>query len=183
MTYHKFVMQFLEGLFSFNCNLFTYTVTMGDVFKAGTEKPADIMKFRAINNTTVLGINKLHKGGFTVLFNRKDIVNQLQDTGVEFEFTVALADDATIAKQTFSILVPHVSLTFVPTEDSHLKEIEECNELPTGIITKARQIKPISRRAPEQRAAHAIFALKDPNIANICIRDGLRVCGLRIYLS
>ena len=81
------------------------------------------------------------------------------------------------------MLVPRIPLTFDPTEDSHLREIEECNELPKGTIFKARWIKPINRRTPEQRAAHAIFALKDPKLANICIRDGLRVCGLRIFPS
>ena len=90
------------------------------------------------------------------------MVNWLQDTGVEFEFTVALADDATIAKCTFSVLIPHMPLTSDPTEDSHLREIEKCNELPTGTIVKARWIKPINRRALEQRVAHAIFTLKRP---------------------
>lgn len=134
-------------------------------------------------DVTVLEINKLRKGGFTVLFSGKEVVSWLQDEGVEFEFTVALADDASIAKRTFSMLVPRIPLTFDPTEDSHLREIEECNELPKGTIIKARWIKPINRRTPEQRAAHAIFALKDPKLANICIRDGLRVCGLRIFPS
>lgn len=134
-------------------------------------------------DTTIVEISKLRKGGFTILFNGKDVVNWLQDTGVEFEFTIALADDATIVKRSYSILVPRVPLTFDPTEENHLREIEECNELPEGTIIKARWIKPINRRAPEQRAAHAIFALKDPKITNICIRDGIRVCGLRIFPS
>ena len=136
-----------------------------------------------LQNTTVLEINKLRKGGFTVLFSEKEVVSWLQDPGVEFEFTVALADDASITKRSFSMLVPRIPLTFDPTEDSHLREIEECNELPEGTIIKARWIKPINRRTPEQRAAHAIFALKDPKLANVCIRDGLQVCGLRIFPS
>jgi hypothetical protein len=79
--------------------------------------------------------------------------------------------------------VPHIPLTFDPTEAGHLQEVEECNELPTGSIIKARWIKPAYRRAPEQRATHTIFALKDVMTANICIRDGLYICGLRICPS
>ena len=48
-------MQFLEGLFPFNCNSLMYTVAVGDVLEAGPEKPADITKFGAIDNTKRLG--------------------------------------------------------------------------------------------------------------------------------
>ena len=51
MTYHEFITQFREGLSPFDGNMFTYAVAMGQVFKVRSEKPADIMKFRAIDNT------------------------------------------------------------------------------------------------------------------------------------
>jgi hypothetical protein len=131
----------------------------------------------------VLEISKLRKGGFTILFKEKEIVDWLNNAGVESNFTSALAEDATITKCNFPILIPCIPLTFDPTEDSHLREVEECNELPTGTIVKARWIKLVYRRAPEQRSAHAIFALKDVATANICIRDGLYVCSLHIRPS
>ena len=109
-------------------------------------------------DTTIVEISKLYKGGFTILFNGKDIINWLQDTGVEFKFMIALADDATIAKRSYSILVPRVPLTFDPAEENHLREVEECNELPEGTIIKAQWIKPINRRALEQRAAHSMYS-------------------------
>jgi hypothetical protein len=113
----------------------------------------------------------------------KEIVDWLQDASIEFEFTLALAKDTTIMKHNFPILVPCIPLAFDPTEDGHLREVEECNELPTGTIVKARCIKPAYRRAPEQRSAHTIFALKDVVTANFCIRDGLYVCGFCIHPS
>ena len=51
MTYSKFSTQFCEGLRPFDGNLFTYGVTMRDVFKVRLKKPADITKLRAIDNT------------------------------------------------------------------------------------------------------------------------------------
>jgi hypothetical protein len=131
----------------------------------------------------VLEISKLRKGGFTILFKEKEIIDWLNNTGVEFNFTSALAEDATITKCNFPILIPHILLMFDPTEDSHLREVEECNELPTGTIVKARWIKPAYRRASEQRLAHTIFVLKDVTTANICIRDSLYVCSLCICPS
>ena len=134
-------------------------------------------------DTTIVEISKLRKGGFTVLFKHKEMVDWLQDSGVEFDFTSQLADDAMIIKRTYSILVPRVPLTFNPDDEKHLREVEECNEFPEGTIAKARWIKPINRRAPGQKSAHVIFAVKEVGIANVSIRDGIRVCGLRIYPS
>ena len=145
--------------------------------------------FAKINNpvlpedTTVLEVSKLRKGGFTILFKDKEVVEWLQDLKAEFEFTSLLSRDATIVQRSYSILVPRIPLTFDPTNDEHLREIEECNNIPAETITKARWIKPVNRRIPEQRAAHAIFILKDITITNECIRDGLKVCGLHVRPS
>ena len=89
-----------------------------------------------------------------------------------------IAPDTTITRRTYPILIPHIPTTFDPAVEEHLREVEECNDLPAGTIVKARWIKPKYRRPPAQKAAHAIFAIKDINIANTCIRDGISVCGL-----
>ncbi|KAF8268669.1 hypothetical protein EI94DRAFT_1533372, partial [Lactarius quietus] len=123
----------------------------------------------------------LHKGGFMVLFKEKEVVKWLQDVSVKCKFIMAIAEDATIVKCSFPILVPCISLTFDPSEARHLREIEECNELPEGTIIRARWIKPAYRRTQEQRLAHAIFTLKYITTANICIRDRLYVCGHHIH--
>jgi hypothetical protein len=132
---------------------------------------------------TVLEISKLHKVGFTIIFKEKEAITWLQDPSVEFEFVTAIAPDTSITKCIYSILIPRIPLTFNLSNDNHLREVEECNGFPAGVFTKARWIKPEYRRTPEQRAAHAIFAINDINIANNCIRDGLYICGLRIRPS
>ena len=129
-------------------------------------------------DTTILDITKLRKGGFTVLFKDKEVINWLQDPAVDLEFTSGVSRDATIVKRIYSLLVPRIPTTLDPTNETHLREIEECNGLPTGTIVKARWVKPEYRRAPDQRATHTIFALRDADNANICIRDGIKVCGL-----
>ena len=58
LTYGEFSTQFCEGLCPFNGNSFTYGVTMGDVFKVGSKKPANITKFGAIDNMKCLGWNE-----------------------------------------------------------------------------------------------------------------------------
>lgn len=132
---------------------------------------------------SVTEVIKLRKGGFTVIFKDKETVNWLQDADLASKFTTAIATDASITKRVFPILAPRVQLTFDPSVDRHLREIEECNNLPFGTIEKARWIKPENRRAPGQMAAHAILTITDIDIANACIRDGITICGLRIRPS
>ena len=134
-------------------------------------------------NVEVIDVNKLRKGGITILFEGKEVIEWLKDREAELGFLTAFAQDATISKRSYPILVPRVPLSFDPTCDTHLREIEEVNDLPMGAIQKARWIKPIYRRAPGQRAAHAIFTLEEIEVANRCIRDGMYVCGLRIRPS
>ena len=130
---------------------------------------------------TILDVSKLWKGEFTVIFKDKEIINWLQDIKVEFDFVTGIAPDATITKRVFPILAPRIPLTFDPTNGDHLREIEECNNFPMGTVEKARWIKPANRRAPGQTAAHAILTIKDISLANTCIRDGISICGLRVW--
>ena len=134
-------------------------------------------------DVTILEVIKLRKGGVTIIFKDKEVVKWLQDTSVEPKFTAAIAIDASITKRVYPILAPRVQLTFDPSINEHLREIEECNNFPFGSIEKARWIKPEYRRLPGQRAAHAILTIRNIDIANTCIRDGLTICGLRIRPS
>ena len=115
-----------------------------------------------------------------MLFKEKEVINWLQDQDAEFHFTTEIAPDAEIIKRLYSILVPRIPITFNPSNEAHLREVEECNDLPSGMIAKARWIKPEYRRVQGQKAAHAIFAFKDATNANKCIRDGIQVCSLRV---
>ena len=62
----------------------------------------------------------------------------------------------------------------------NLCKIEEANSLDTKIIRKARWIKPMERRRPEQTHAYVIISLTSVESANIIIRDGLIICGTKV---
>jgi hypothetical protein len=144
---------------------------------------AEITDLPPPQDTRIAEISKLKKGGLTILFKEKDVVLWLQDPETRRKFLLGVAMDATISNRSYPILVPRIPITFNPADDNHLREVEETNDLPAGTIEKARWIKPEQRRAIGQRAAHAIFTLKDITEANRCIRDGLKICGLRIRPS
>ena len=134
-------------------------------------------------DTTIMDVSKLRKGGFTVIFKDKEVIEWIQNTKVESDFVTEIAPDATITKRVFPILAPRIPLTFDPSNGEHLREIEECNNLSSGTIEKARWIKPAYRRAPGQMAAHAILTINDIKLANSCIRDGITICGLQVRPS
>ena len=134
-------------------------------------------------DTTILNVSKLHRGGITVLFKEKEVVEWLQDKNVELRFMSGIATNAKVIKRQYPTLVPRIPTTFDPLNGKHLREIEETNELPEGSIIKARWIKPEHRRSLEQHAAHAIFTLNEAGTANRCIRDSIQVCALKVHPS
>jgi hypothetical protein len=135
------------------------------------------------DDANVEEITKLRNNGVMVLLNSKELVEWLKDTEVELLFTSALATGATIRARQYTILVPKIPLTLDPNSDAHIREIEENNRLKKFSLSKIRWIKPESRRRPDQRLAHAFFSLNSAEAANICIRDGILVHGVKTFPS
>jgi hypothetical protein len=85
---------------------------VSDAIKAITNPPPP-------KDTTILEISKLRKAGFTILFKEIEVINWLQDTKVEQEFVIGISPDTSIMKRVYSILVPHIPLTFSPSNNDH----------------------------------------------------------------
>ena len=81
----------------------------------------------------------------------------------------------------YTLIVPRISLMFNPENVEHLREAEEINGLNKNIIAKARWIKPAYRCKPDQRVAHATMLFNDVGQANNCIKDGLYICGAKVF--
>ena len=80
-------------------------------------------------------------------------------------------------------MVQFIPLTFQPERESDLREVEEINRLKTGVIAKARWIKPIARWVPSQTCGHAIFVFLTPEAANEALTHGLFVCQKKVYVE
>jgi hypothetical protein len=70
-----------------------------------------------------------------------------------------------------------------PMSEAHIREIKEMNSLKENSITKIRWIKLERRHKPDRRLAHTLFSLSNAKEANVCIRDGLVIHGLKSYSS
>jgi hypothetical protein len=129
-------------------------------------------------------IIKLHNNGIIILFGSKEAAEWLQNSSqAELTFTSYLAPDSHIRLRQHNILVPKTPITLDPSNEAHLREIEEVNGLKEGSISKIRWVKPERRRNPSQHLAHAIFSLSSAEAANVCIRDGLFIHGIKSYPS
>ncbi|KAJ7113047.1 hypothetical protein C8R44DRAFT_549119, partial [Mycena epipterygia] len=69
----------------------------------------------------------------------------------------------------FSVFVEFVPVTFDPELEGALEGVEYANGIERGQLVSARYVKPIHRRHPGQRSAHAIFGFASPGAANHAI--------------
>jgi len=136
-----------------------------------------------LDNVTIEGVTKLRNNGLVILFGTKEVVEWLQSSQAKLTFTASLAPGANIRQRQHIILVPKVPLTLDPTNEAHLREIEEINSLKENSIMKVRWIKPETRCKPDQQLAHTFFSLSCAKEANTCIRDRIVIYGLKSYPS
>ena len=90
--------------------------------------------------TKIENVMKLRNGGAILQLNSKEAANWIHEFKVEAEFTKAFAEASYFKDRQYNILVPRVPLTFDPTNNAHLREIEEANSLSPSSILKARWI-------------------------------------------
>jgi len=123
---------------------------------------------------------KTRRRAVLLTLNSKEAVKWLSKLFNKLEFANEFSDEAHIRERTYNLIVPRVPTTFEPSVDVNLRKIEEANSLDAKIIRKARWIKPMERRRPEQTHAYAIISLTSVESTNIIIRDGLIICGMKV---
>ena len=96
-------------------------------------------------------------------------------------FLDKLDTHTTIKDRAFPLLVLRIPISFDPSNQEHLREIEAINNLPIKSVGKARWIKPIYRRHPNQKATFATLTIASASKANRLIRDGMTICGTRTF--
>ena len=124
-------------------------------------------------------ITRTRDGSLLLLINTKEGADWLREPGVIDNFIECFAAGASFRDRSYHVLLRWVPITLDPTNRTHLREIEEVNNLPEHSIHRMRWIKPTTRRRAGQTRAHAILTLNSVEVANRAIKDGLEVCGAR----
>ena len=112
--------------------------------------------------------------------DRKEVVAWIKQPEIKIAFTEAFTKGLQIAERMYNLIAPSVPISFDPKADKHLCELEEVNGLCTKEIVRAKWIKPIGRRRPNQTRTYAIIMLSSADSANLLIRDGMNICSVRV---
>jgi hypothetical protein len=111
--------------------------------------------------------------------NTKQAADWLRNPFIESQFTAKFAKDSFFIDRLYNVIVPKTPVIFDPNSAIHLREVEECNDLDPFTVKKAKWIKPANRRREGQSHAYAILSLASPTTANLLIRKGITICGVK----
>ncbi|KAF9234669.1 hypothetical protein BU15DRAFT_52371, partial [Melanogaster broomeanus] len=131
--------------------------------------------------TTIKAILRLRNGGLLAEVNSEEAASWIKSKYIREKLITTLGIQANIKDRLYSIVVPYLPITSRTDSPSFLRTIEEENNLATGAINTIRWIKPIERRNPNQKVAHAILTTSDPMVANTLLKDGLYVNREKLY--
>ncbi|KAJ7191578.1 hypothetical protein GGX14DRAFT_336427, partial [Mycena pura] len=95
-------------------------------------------------------------------------------------FLASMGGTSVYKPRAFSVVVEFVPVTFDPSLENTFRTIEDANGMKRGAITQARYIKPLERRNPGQRSAHAIFGFATADGATHAIRHKMFVDGKHV---
>ena len=117
-----------------------------------------------------LSARKSKSGSILYEVNTEEAAAWLRSPEGRVLFTANFGPDVSLETRPFSIIAEYVPVGTKTDDPQTLRTIESTNSLPAGAIRSMRWIKPIERRTPNQRHAHAIIDFFSPTDANAAIR-------------
>ncbi|KAI9064364.1 hypothetical protein FKP32DRAFT_1611428 [Trametes sanguinea] len=96
-------------------------------------------------------------------------------------FSRKLGLRAQVVERTYRLVAERVPVTFDPSDQSVLRELESRHELGAGSIVRADWIKPVSRRRPGQATAHLMLVVTGVEHANRALR-GMILAGRKVVV-
>ena len=159
-------------------NILTKSLTA--IIEKANKAISDIQDAKKPKDIKVIAALKTQGQAILLTLNSSKAVKWIREPGTEVIFAEEFSTEVHIRERAYSPIVPRVPVTFEPSNDKHLRKMEEANSLDKNTIRKARWIKLLERRRPEQTHAYAIITLISVDSANILIRDGLVICGTKV---
>ncbi|KAJ3521142.1 hypothetical protein NM688_g9058 [Phlebia brevispora] len=90
--------------------------------------------------------------------------------------------DIRITTHTFNTVIDFVPVSFEPEEQTHLRQLEEENHIPTGSIKEAKWMRPPALQRPDQAVATLQVNFNTDSSANIIIGQGALIAGRRLQV-
>ncbi|KAG2130233.1 hypothetical protein DEU56DRAFT_955912 [Suillus clintonianus] len=127
----------------------------------------------------IKNINQYRNGGTVIEMTTAEAAEFLKKNTVKEELIKKLDPKAVFKDRGYPVVIQFVPLTYDPDNQNHIRELEAENNWEEGTITLARWIKPPNKRNEQQRVAHLLIILKNPNNANEGIRNGITLENAR----
>jgi hypothetical protein len=156
---------------------------LGELDNAGLAKKANeaLHTIDADTTHTIISARRLNNGGVLYEFDSEGATTWINEVQHRIQFTAALAPGARIKTRLFPLVLQFIPLHFGPDRNNELRNIEGTNRLPHGAIDKAKWLKPMYRRSPNQTCGHALITFNSPDIANKVLTNSLIICQKRVY--
>lgn len=84
-------------------------------------------------------------------------------------------------EQTFPIVIPFFPILTNLTDPTLLTVIENENEIPAGSLRSLKWVKSPERRKPGQKVAHALLLVRDTQVANTLLSEGMYVHRTKLF--
>ena len=128
-----------------------------------------------------IGARKLHNRRVIYKMGTAETAHWLKSNANISKFLQVFSATSVIKQHSYLVIAEYIPLSFNPTNQLHLTDIENENRLePEGILS-ACWIKPTYRHKQGQRTAHGILGFAQPEEANLAIRNGVVIAGKRVW--
>jgi len=174
--------QILVGLYSPDGNTLL-NKSLTEIIDKANEALTPIEDSTKPTEVKVIAALKTRGKALLLTLNSRSAADWVRETDIEMKFTESFSRSSHMRQRTFNLILLGIPTTFDPDNTVHLREVEEVNHLRTNTIFKARWIKPIGRRCPDQAHAYTILSLFSVDATNDLIRDGIIVCGAKVRLK
>ncbi|KAH7903837.1 hypothetical protein BJ138DRAFT_971929, partial [Hygrophoropsis aurantiaca] len=124
---------------------------------------------------------RLRGGSILLELESREAANWLNSSFTRDIFVQKFLPGAVIKGRNLQVIAEGVPISLNPDSEQSLTEIAEKSGLDEFSITKARWIKPLQRRSPQQKNAHIILTFSSKEAANKAIRQGLNIEGKRVF--
>ncbi|KAG1759604.1 hypothetical protein EDD22DRAFT_782326, partial [Suillus occidentalis] len=118
---------------------------------------------------TFVSARRLPHGGVLYELNSKESAEWFNSPTNRSNFLEYFAPNASIKDRLYHVLMENVPITFIPDNPAAIADIEKKAGLKPKSISKAKFIKPASRRHPNQRTAHVVITFASKEHANQAI--------------
>ncbi len=142
-----------------------------------------ILRELGLEGKGIRAVNRQRLGGLLIEMESDHATAWLRGEDNAKEFCGKVGPDAKFRTRTYNLIAYNVPITLDPQNEKHLEEIHEVNQIEKESITKARWVKPIARRSPNQRSAHLILTFTDINTANRALTNGLLICHSKVKVD